>query len=74
MPGLAVGRVCVAAVLTRSLTGSGPLTLRGVVFVLVRRLGVYRHELQQMLVSHQVQVYCRGVTRRYDQARWPPIG
>ena len=39
MPGLAVGRVCVAAVLTRSLTGSGLLTLRGVVFVLVRRLG-----------------------------------
>ena len=34
MPGLAVGRVCVAAVLTRSLTGSGLLTLRGVVLVL----------------------------------------
>eukprot|EP01048_Picozoa_sp_COSAG05_P011588 COSAG05_NODE_1102_length_5875_cov_3.746364_1_plen_268_part_00 len=34
MPGLAVGRGCVAADLTRSLTGSGLLTLRGVVFVL----------------------------------------
>ena len=42
MPGLAVGRGCVAAVLTRSLTGSGPLTLRGVVFVLVRRSGLRR--------------------------------
>ena len=40
MPGLAVARGCVAADLTRSLTGSGLLTLRGVVFVLVRRLGV----------------------------------
>ena len=41
MPGLAVARGCVAADLTRSLTGSGLLTLRGVVFVLVRRLGVW---------------------------------
>ena len=40
MPGLAVGRGCVAADLTRSLTGSGLLTLRGVVLALVRRLGV----------------------------------
>ena len=40
MPGLAVARGCVAADLTRSLTGSGLLTLRGVVLALVRRLGV----------------------------------
>ena len=33
---------CVAADLTRSLTGSGLLTLRGVVFVLVRRSGLRR--------------------------------
>ena len=39
MPGLAVGGGCVAAVWARSLTGSGLLTLRGVVLVLVRRLG-----------------------------------
>ena len=40
MPGLSVGRGCVTAVLARSLTGSGLLTLRGVVLALVRRLGV----------------------------------
>ena len=37
IPGLAVGRGCVAAVWARSLTGSGLLTLRGVVFDLVRK-------------------------------------
>ena len=40
MLGLSVGRGCVAAVWARSLTGSGLLTLRGVVLALVRRLGV----------------------------------
>ena len=39
MPGLSVGRGCAAAVWARSLGGSGLLTLRGVVLVLVRRLG-----------------------------------
>ena len=39
MPGLSVGRGCVAAVWARSPGGSGLLTLRGVVLVLVRRLG-----------------------------------
>ena len=39
MPGLSVGRGCAAAVWARSPGGSGLLTLRGVVLVLVRRLG-----------------------------------
>ena len=37
IPGVSVDRRCVAAVWARSLTRSGLLTLRGVVFVLVRR-------------------------------------
>ena len=40
IPGLSVGGGCVATVWARSLTGSGLLTLRGVVLALVRRLGV----------------------------------
>ena len=42
MPGLSVGRGCAATVWDRSPGGSGLLTLRGVVLVLVRRLGFWR--------------------------------